>query len=718
MRLDTFHLTTARRLAAATAIGLVTASLALSGCDKLRGPAAVDDARLAAADKEPGAWMSHGRTWSEQRYSPLEKVNGGNVKDLGLAWQFQLSTNRGVEVTPVVVDGVMYVTSAWSPVYALNAKTGELLWKYDPEVPKETGKFACCDVVNRGVAVWKGRVYSATLDGRLVALDAKTGKPDWVVQTTPKSLPYTITGAPRIAHGKVFIGNGGSEYGVRGYVSAYDADTGKLAWRFYTTPGDPSKPQENKALDMAVKTWSGDWFKQGGGGGSPWDSMSYDPETNTLIFGTGNGTPWDQKKRSDGKGDNLFLSSIVAVDADTGEYKWHYQTTPGDDWDFDSTQTLVQADLTIDGKPRKVVMQAAKNGFFYVIDRTTGKLINAHNYVTTTWATAVDPTTGRPVETADPRYKTGVSLVMPSGFGGHNWHPMSFSPKTGLAYIPAQDVPSAYGSDDHYGYRNGEWNVAQNPALNAMPTDKKALAAVKNSLKGKLVAWDPVTGKEAWHTDHKGPWNGGTLATAGGLVFQGTIDGHFNAYDAANGKELWSRDIYTAALAGPMTYEVDGEQYVAVGAGFGTLFYIIGGFALDQHMGVPENGRILVYKLGGQAVLPKPNLTRIPVPQPPAQTASPAVIATGQMKYQTYCVYCHGYNAIGAGVIPDLRYSALIGDSKAFKSVVLGGERKSLGMVSFSSVLSDADADAVRAYLVQEAGRAYADEHPAPAKGK
>ena len=684
MRLNRFDLTTVRRLGAATAIGLALTAVGLSACDK--PPAAVDQARLEAADKEPGNWMSHGRTWSEQRYSPLEKVNTGNVKDLGLAWQFQLSTNRGVEVTPVVVDGVMYVTSAWSPVYALNAKTGEQLWKYDPEVPKETGKFACCDVANRGVAVWKGRVYSATLDGRLVALNAKTGKPDWIVQTTPKGLPYTITGAPRVAHGKVFIGNGGSEYGVRGFVSAYDAETGKLAWRFYVTPGDPSKPQENKALDMAVKTWSGDWFKQGGGGGSPWDSMSYDPETNTLIFGTGNGTPWDRTKRSDGKGDNLFLSSIVAVDADTGEYKWHYQTTPGDDWDFDSTQTLIQADLTIDGKPRKVVMQAAKNGFFYVVDRTNGKLINAHNFVTTNWATAIDPVSGRPIETGDPRYTKGISLVMPSGFGGHNWHPMSFSPKTGLAYIPAQDVPSAYGSDDHYSYKNGEWNVAQNPALNVMPTDKKALAAVKNSLKG------------------------------GGLVFQGTIDGHFNAYDAANGKELWSQDIYTAALAGPMSYEVDGEQYVAVGAGFGTLFYIIGGFALDQHLGVPENGRILVYKVGGKAVLPKPNLTKIPMPQPPAQTAAPTVLATGQMKYQTYCVYCHGYNAIGAGVIPDLRYSALLGDSKAFKSVVLGGERKSLGMVSFSSVLSDSDADAVRAYLIQEAHRAYDDEH-AP-KGK
>ncbi len=689
-------------------------ALTLAGCD-LKSPANVDQKRLAAADSEPGNWMSHGRTWSEQRFSPLDKVNTDTVKSLGLAWTYQLATNRGVEVTPIVVDGTMYVTSAWSVVYALNAKTGELLWKYDPNVDRAIGKYACCDVVNRGVAVWKGKVYAAALDGRLSALDARTGKPVWTVQTTDAHLPYTITGAPRVFKDKVVIGNGGSEYGVRGYVSAYDTETGKQVWRFYVTPGDPSKPQENKALEMAVKSWSGDWFKQGGGGGSPWDSMSYDPDQNLLIFGTGNGTPWDQKKRSNGQGDNLFLSSIVAVDADTGEYKWHYQTTPGDDWDFDSTQTLIQADLTIDGKPRKVVMQAAKNGYFYVIDRTSGKLIGANNFVTVTWSKGIDLKTGRPIEIGDPRYKTqAMSLVMPSGFGGHNWHPMAFSPKTGLAYIPAQEVPSVYGSDPNYVYKNGEWNVAQNPALNTLPDDPKARAAMKNALRGKLIAWDPVAGKEAWHADHTGPWNGGVLATGGGLVFQGTIDGRFNAYDASKGSLLWSTDVYTAALAGPMTYEVDGEQYVAVGAGFGTLFYIIGGFAID-HLGVPENGRILVYKIGGKAELPKPVLTPQPQPKPPAATAAADMVAAGKMKYQTYCIFCHGYNAIGAGVIPDLRYSSLLGDADGFKGVVLRGERKSNGMVSFASVLSDKDADAVRAYLITEANTAWATKHPAQA---
>jgi len=691
---------------------ILLAAFACIANAQARGPAAVDQSRLAAADREPGEWMSHGRTWSEQRYSPLEQVSTANVRELGLAWTFRLASNRGVEATPIVVDGIMYVTSAWSIVYALNAKTGQPLWTYDPKVPREIGKLACCDVVNRGVAVWKGRVFAAALDGRLSALDARTGYPLWTVRTTDRSLPYTVTGAPRVYKDKVVIGNGGSELGVRGYVTAYDTATGKKIWRFYVTPGDPSKPQESKALVMALKTWNGDWFKQGGGGGSPWDSMSYDPQRNTLYFGTGNGTPWDQKARSVGGGDNLFLSSILAVDADTGEYRWHYQTTPGDNWDFDSTQTLTLADLVIDGRPRAVILQAAKNGFFYVIDRDDGKLINARNFVTVNWASGVDPVTGRPVEQGDPRYKNGMAVVMPSPFGGHNWHPMAFSPKTGLAYIPAQEVPGAYASNEHYSYTRGEWNVAQNPMLNTLPDDPKAIAALKNAMKGKLIAWDPIAGRESWHVDYKGPWNGGTLATAGGLVFQGTIDGHFNAYDAGNGRLLWNQDIYTAALAGPMTYSVDGEQYVAVGAGFGTLFYMVGGFALD-HPGSPENGRIIVFKLGGKEVLPKPNLTRPAMAEPPRPMAAADVVAAGRVKYQTFCFYCHGYNAIGAGVLPDLRRSALIGAEAAFSGVVLKGNLKTNGMGSFADVLSGADAEAIRAYLIVLANSAYAEQQRA-----
>jgi PQQ-dependent dehydrogenase (methanol/ethanol family) len=685
------------------------AALTLGGCQP-KGPASVDAARLTAADKDPGDWMSHGRTYSEQRYSPLDKVNADNVKDLGLAWNFELSTNRGVETTPIVVDGVMYVTSSWSLVYALNAKTGEPLWKYDPQVNREVGHNACCDVVNRGVAVWKGRVYVATLDGRLVALDAKTGKPVWTTVTVDQSKPYTITMAPRIIHGKVMVGNSGSEYGVRGYVSAYDADSGKLVWRFYTVPGDPSKPFENKAMEMAAKTWTGDWWKSGGGG-SPWDSMSYDPESNLLYFGTGNGLPWDEKARSPGGGTNLFLSSIIAVNADTGAYVWHYQTTPGDSWDFDSTQTLTLADLTIDGAPRKVVMQASKNGFFYVIDRVTGKLISAKNFVPVTWAKGIDPATGKPIEVGDDHYRNAPTTMFPSSFGGHNWHPMSFSPKTGLVYIPAQEVPGSYGTDAKFEYTPGQWNTATDTGLNTLPPDPKVRAAMKNAFKGYLIAWDPVKQQEAWRAEHKGPWNGGTLATAGGLVFQGTADGHFNAYDASSGKPLWSAETYTATLAGPMTYTVDGEQYVAVGAGFGSVYYLVAGFAVDK-LGTPDNGRILVYKLGGKASLPKPVLTRIVQPTPPPATAPATQVAAGHATYNKYCLVCHGYNAISGGVIPDLRYSTLIGDPAGFKDVVLHGARKTQGMVSFAGVLKDADAENIRAYLITEAQAEYAALHP------
>ncbi|MBV8683464.1 MAG: PQQ-dependent dehydrogenase, methanol/ethanol family [Caulobacteraceae bacterium] len=685
--------------------------IALAGFVTPRGPADVTSERLLNADNEPGAWMTSGRTYSEQRFSPLDRINASNVKDLGLAWSFQLATNRGVETTPIVVDGVMYVTSSWSLVYALDARTGHLLWTYDPHVAREVGFHACCDVVNRGVAVWKGRVYVAALDGRLIALDAATGQPVWSVQTTDPAKPYTITMAPRIVHGHVMVGNSGSEYGVRGYVSAYDADDGKLIWRFYAVPGDPSKGFENHAMEMAAKTWTGNWWKFGGGG-SPWDAMAYDPETNLLFFGTGNGLPWDEKARSPGGGDNLFLSSIVAVDADTGEYRWHYQTTPGESWDFDSTQNLVLADLPIAGRDRKVIMQANKNGFFYVIDRATGKLISAEPFVPVTWAKGVDMATGRPIEIGDPRYKTAPATIFPSSFGAHNWQPMSFDPQTRLVYIPAQEIPGEYGTDDKFAYRPGQWNTAVDWDLNTLPEDPKARAAMRNSIRGELVAWDPATNKEIWRAPQKGPWNGGVLSTAGGLVFQGSADGHLAAYDARTGRKLWSSETYAATLAGPVTYTVGEDQYVAVGAGFGSVFYLVAGFAAPE-LGNPDNGRILVYKLGGTATLPHPNLTRVEMPRPPAQFAKPAEIAAGHSLFNHYCLVCHGYNAIGGGVIPDLRYSPLIGSEPGFEAVVLGGALKDHGMVSFASQLKPDDAQAIRAYVISEAHAGYAEAHPA-----
>jgi len=397
-------------------------------------PAQVDAQRIVDADNDPGNWVTHGRTYSEQRYSPLAKIDAGNVKQLGLAWFVDLDTHRGQEATPLIIDGVVYSTSAWSKVQAISATTGELLWQYDPKVPGETGVKACCDTVNRGVAAYQGKLYLGTLDGRLIAIDAATGKEMWSVVTVDQSKSYTITGAPRVIKGKVIIGNGGAEFGVRGYISAYDAESGKMLWRFYTVPGDPSQPFEAPILAEAAKTWHGEWWKLGGGG-TVWDSMAYDPELDLLYIGTGNGSPWNQQYRSPGGGDNLFLSSVVALKPDTGEYVWHYQSTPGETWDFTATQHIVLADLTIDGQPRKVLMQAPKNGFFYVVDRTNGKLISAKPFVPVNWALEIDLKTGRPVEDPAARFMNPKqpALVMPGPYGAHNWQPMSFSPQTGLA---------------------------------------------------------------------------------------------------------------------------------------------------------------------------------------------------------------------------------------------------------------------------------------------
>ena len=538
---------------------------------KARPAADVDDARIIKADQEGHNWMSHGRSYDEQRHSPLKQINTANVGKLGLAWQFKLDVDRGTEATPIVVDGVMYTTGAFSIVYALDARSGELLWKYDPQVEKAVAGKGCCGPVNRGVAVWQGKVYVGAYDGRLIALDASSGKPVWSTQTVDSSQNYTVTGAPRIIKGQVIIGNGGAELGVRGYVSAYDAGSGELNWRFYTVPGDPAQPPEDAAMKLAKPTWFGDSYHQGGGGGTVWDSMAYDPELDLLYIGTGNGSPWNIKYRSEGKGDNLFLSSIVALRPQTGEYVWHYQTTPGDTWDYTATQHIVLADLQINGKLRKVAMQAPKNGYFYVLDRKTGELISAKNFVPTNWASHVDLKTGRPVLTGEADYSSEPKLVTPSAFGAHNWQPMSYNPETGLVYIPAQITAMLY---EDFGQRPAVapnlWNVGVAPLR--LPDDAAALAAIGEQSGGVLLAWDPVTQQARWEVPYDAPWNGGTLSTAGNLVFQGTADGRVVAYGADSGELLWQSPANTGVIAAPMSYSVDGEQYVSFMAGWGGTF--------------------------------------------------------------------------------------------------------------------------------------------------
>jgi alcohol dehydrogenase (cytochrome c)/quinohemoprotein ethanol dehydrogenase len=667
--------------------------------EKPSKPADVNESRIVHADHEPENWMTYGRTYDEQRFSPLNQINNRTVSQLGLAWYFDLDTQRGQEATPIVVDGVMYFTTAWSKVFALNAVNGQLLWSFDPKVPGAWAVNACCDVVNRGVAVWKGKVFFGTLDGRLLALDAATGQRLWETLTIDRNFRYTITGAPRVIKGKVIIGNGGGEFGVRGYVSAYNAENGSLAWRFYTVPGDPARPFESPALARAAKTWSGEWWKLGGGG-TVWNAIAYDPELDQLFIGTGNGTPWSEKFRSPKGGDNLFTCSIIALKAETGEYLWHYQQDPADAWDFDSDEDIILADLTLDRRPRKVLMQAPKNGFFYVLDRTNGSLISAKPFTFVNWASGVDGKTGRPAEMATARYKEAdPAPIVPGPMGAHSWQPMSFSPVTHLAYIPVNDAGFKYKSPDSFQAKTLAPNYGIDVVAAGMPQDPQIKKAILGTVKGKLVAWDPVQQKTAWAVERPGPWNGGTLVTAGNLVFEGTAGGNFEAYRADNGQKLWSFPAQTGVMAGPVTYTSGGDQYVAVLAGWGGVFPLAAGEVSFASGRVRNISRMLVFKLGGKASLPAEQpveqlrLTALPNP------ASDATIRKGERLFQSYCAECHGDVAVSGGVLPDLRVSATLA-SQAWFGIVLQGALQSEGMVSFSKELAPDDAAAIRSYVI------------------
>jgi quinohemoprotein ethanol dehydrogenase len=665
----------------------------------------VDGARILGADGEPQNWMSHGRTYDEQRFSPLKEINDGNVKDLGLAWYFDVPTFRGMEATPIVVDGRMYVTGSWSIVYALDAATGEELWRYDPQVPKSWIRYVCCDAVNRGVAVWGDSVFVGTLDGYLVSIDAATGEERWRVDTINRQPPYSITGAPRVVNGLVIIGNGGAEFaGVRGYVSAYKVDTGELAWRFYTVPGNPADGFENKALEKAAETWTGEWWKLGGGG-TVWDSMAYDAELDLLYIGVGNGSPWNRQIRSPDGGDNLFLSSIVALRPQTGEYVWHYQTTPGDSWDFTATQHMILADLEIGGTTRKVLMQAPKNGFFYVLDRTNGELLSADPFVKVNWATGIDDQ-GRPIEAPNARYTDGPFFIMPSVLGGHNWHPMAYSPERKLVYLPAQDIPFVHGTDENFEFVVGEGGTGTDFELAAAPDDPAAAQQLAQMISGQLVAWDPVAQRQVWEYKHAGPWNGGVMATAGNLVFQGSLIGEFAAYDAGSGSRLWQFSAQTGIAAAPVSYSVNDRQHVAVAAGWGTFFALAGG-EMTASLGMKNISRILAFRLGGDASLPAVEVTpRPPVPEPVGEPASDEVVAAGKSIYYERCWHCHGDGAVSGGVTPDLRYSTAETHAQ-WDAIVLGGMKQANGMPAFGNILAPEDSQAVRNYVLERAQRAW-----------
>jgi quinohemoprotein ethanol dehydrogenase len=698
---------------------LAAAATVACGPDVVPG-ANVDTARILAADTEPGSWLTHGRDYKEQRFSPLTSIDASNVGDLGLAWTYELSTNRGAEATPLVIDGVMYLTSSWGLVYALDARNGEPLWTFDPGTDRSSGAVACCDVVNRGVAAYDGKIFVGTTDGRLIALNAEDGSVAWDVLTVDRSKPYTITGAPRAANGLVYIGNGGAEYGVRGYVSAYDTGTGELRWRFYTVPGNPADGPDGAASDPvmaeAAETWNGSWWEYGGGG-TVWDAIVYDAQFDQLIVGVGNGSPWNQQIRSPGGGDNLFISSILALDARTGAYKWHYQTTPGETWDYTATQPIILADLPIDGVERPVAMQMPKNGFFYVLDRETGELISGDPVVPmfptaetppgfpVSWAYAIDEATGRPIENPEARYRQGTAVVRPGALGAHNWHPMSYNPETGLVYIPVHEIAQDYTADPRFRHLSGRMNLG----LTTPPfTDDEATRAVITAgATGYLSAWDPVARREVWRAERAGAWNGGTLTTAGGLVFEGTVDGLFQALDARTGDVLWTNDNRIPTLSGPITYEVDGEQYVTVLSGFGSVFFVWTGI-LAPERGVPINGRVYTFKLGATAEAPPVPTDTARVPTPPVLDVSRGVVQSGGELYSRFCVSCHGLGAISGGALPDLRKSSALQSAEAWRNLVLGGERTALGMAPFEGELSPLDVDAIRAYVIGQARIAYA----------
>ena len=667
---------------------------------------------IIAADNS--GWMSYGRTYDEQRFSPLSAVNTETVSDLGLAWSHDLNSSRGIEATPIVHEGYMYVTSTYNVVHALNARTGDLIWSYEPEIDMVQASNACCDLVNRGVAVWGNMVFTATIDGRLIALDAKDGGLMWEAITIDKTKPYTITGAPRVVKGKVIIGNGGAELGVRGYISAYDVRTGRLDWRFYTVPGNPADGFENETMAMAAETWNGEYWKAGGGG-TAWDSMAYDPELDLLYFGVGNGSPWNQSIRSPGGGDNLFLSSMVAVKPDTGEYVWHYQTTPGETWDYTATQHMILADLEIEGAKRKVIMQAPKNGFFYVIDRETGAFISGENFVDVNWATGIDPETGRPIEVEAARYYGKEPyLQLPGPLGAHNWHPMSFSQDTGLVYIPAQEGPWVYGDRAKYEHKPGTWNTGTDFTFALLPSDKATFKALKSMLKGRLLAWDPVKQEEAWTFEHKGPWNGGVLSTGGNLVFQGTADAHFAAYNAKTGEQVWKYFTQSGIVAAPITYELDGDQYVAVASGYGGSFVLGFGGVLPSGSDF-NSGRLLVFKLGADGKLPTQRAeAEVEFELPAPVSVDAATMTKGKQAYANSCAVCHGDHAYASGLTPNLRYSGVTKDAELWQEVLRDGLLAENGMPNFGDVYDAETIEAVRAYVIAEAhsdmGKEFYDE--------
>jgi quinohemoprotein ethanol dehydrogenase len=638
-------------------------------------------------------WPGFGRTYGEQHFSPLSQIDSRNVGRLGLAWSIDLPPGNAA-TEPVEVGGVLYYTQGMSIIHAVDAASGKELWRYDPYSGEQAGLGLRFSWGGHGLCSWAGKIYVGTPDGRLIALDGKTGKLVWSVQESIKGGGQFIAAAPRAFAGKIIVGLGGGDFSfARGYTTAYDAETGHLLWRFYTVPGDPAKGFENKALAMAAKTWTGQWWKWGGGG-EPWNAFAYDAANNQILFGVGNGYPWNREIRSP-VGDNLFLCSIVAVDADSGEYRWHYQFNAGDSWDYDATMDIELADLKIGGELRHVAMEAPKNGYFYVFDRTDGKLLSVGQIAAKlTWAKGIDMSTGRPIEVPGVHYQNGKAFEMwPSPRGAHSWMPMAFSPQTGLVYIPRLSQGLSFDSRGIDAGKNLRVIGTNIGAAKPNPLDETSA----------LIAWNPLTQKLVWDVPTFGGWNGGVLATGGDLVFQGQINGRLSAYEARRGKELWSFPAQDAVLAAPISYMVGGKQYVSVVVGMTGTAAIdpqaLGGLIFDYRT---QKRRVLTFALDSNVELP-------PAPPPVLQAASDpeykpdaALAAKGAGIFGFNCGICHGPQAVSGGTAPDLRSSDIPSAADMFRAVVRDGTRVAAGMPRFND-LSESDITAIRQYIRSEA---------------
>lgn len=639
----------------------------------------VNDAAIAD-ETNTEEWLAYGRTHSEQRFSPLTDIDVENVSKLKVDWFLDLPKDSGLVATPLVVDGLIYFVGQVNVIRAVDARSGTVVWEHDPESGKAIGLRPKVGWFhNRGLTFYNDKVYAATWDGRLIALDAKTGERVWTARTFGLDQALYITGAPKAFKGKILIGNGGTENGpTRGFVTAYDAETGREAWRFYIVPGNPADGFENQAMEMAAKTWTGEWWKHGGGGNA-WHAITYDAELDTVYIGTGNGSPWNRKVRSPDGGDNLFLCSIVALDPDTGAYRWHYQTTPGESWDFNSNMDIVLADLMIQGKKIKALLHAPKNGFFYVIDRTSGKLVSAEPFAATTWASHIDMATGRPVEIPGARYEDGSARVSPTPAGAHSWHAMSYNPLTGLVYLPTIHLSVRYSDA---GIDPITWRSV--PFVGGMAVTASSYGgAPETPYPASLQAWDPIAQKAIWSVPQDNNWNAGTLTTAGNLVFQGHANGHFVAYDARSGALVWDIDLGLGISAPPITYRLDGRQYITLLVGFGGASAGVGSAAnLGWSYGIHQR-RLIAFSLDGQQSLPEQPDPYFPVPiDPPDFKIDPALAQVGAAVYGL-CGYCHGGGVTASGMAPDLRASPIPLIEELFADVVSRGSRIHRGMPAY-----------------------------------